>query len=334
MARGDVVTEIEPAGAGGELAHPDPLLDYTEKWLHNRRYSEHTREAYRRDVAQWLSWCDRHGLDPLQARFTDVNTWGRALEGGDEGKPLAVATVARKMSAVSSWYAFLVKLGALPANPAAASDRPEVDRDYSATVAFDHAQAAQMLRVAALGDPWIGKASPLLAAWLVELGTRATETTLVQVADLGHDGGFRIVRMVAMKGGRKRSRVIPPPLAVLLEDYLQHLVATEGVTDVSELEGALFRNEYGNPIDRQDVYRFVKRLAKAAALPNAEQITPHSFRHAWNRMARSRGAALEDRQFAMGHRDPRTTRRYDQADQALQRDPSLLVAAALTIGEE
>jgi hypothetical protein len=40
-------------------------------------------------------------------------------------------------------------------------------------------------------------------------------------------------------------------------------------------------------------------------------------------------AALEDRQVAMGHRDPRTTRRYDAADVALERDPSLLVAAAV-----
>jgi integrase/recombinase XerD len=329
------MTEVEVLDSVlGELVERDPLAEYTENWLFNRRFSPHTREAYRRDVGQWLSWCSEHGLDPLQVRFTDVNSWGRALEGGDEGKPLAATTVARKMSAISSWYAFLVKLGALPANPAAASDRPEVDRDFSATVAFTHEDAAKMLGCAQRGDKWIGPVAHVLATWLVEMGTRASETVAVQVSDLGHDRGFRIVAMRNMKGGRSRIRVIPQPLALLLEEFLQWRVATERVADVSELEGALFVNEYGNSLTRKDVGRFVRRLAKEAGLVNADKITPHSFRHAWNQMARRRGAALEDRQFAMGHRDPRTTRRYDQADQALERDPSLLVAAAVTIGRE
>lgn len=318
----------------GELAERDPFVEFTERWLANRRFSPHTKEAYRRDVGQWLTWCTERGLDPLQVKFTDVNEWGRGLECGDAGKPMAATTVARKMSAVSSWYAFLLKLGALPANPAAASDRPEVDRDFSATVAFAHEDAARMLAVARRGDRWIGRAAAALATWLVELGTRASETVAVQVSDLGHDRGFRIVTMRNMKGGRSRVRVIPQQLAGMIDEYLAWRVATERVADVSELEGALFVNDDGNALTRKDIYRFVKRLAKEAGLANADKITPHSFRHAWNQMARRNGAALEDRQFAMGHRDPRTTRRYDQAAQALERDPSLLVAAAVAVPTE
>jgi integrase/recombinase XerD len=314
------VTEIEVLRlAGGELITHDLLQEFTERWLVNRRFSPHTQEAYRRDVGQWLTWCAQHELDPLRAGWTDVNAWGRFLEAPDTGRGLAVATVARKMSAVSSWYAFLVKLGALGANPAAAADRPSVDRDYSTTVSFSHEDASAMLRVAARGDAWIGP---------VELGTRATETTMVQIGNLGYDRGFRIVHMQEMKGGRQRVRVIPPPLAALLEQYLAGRAAAEGV-EIEQLQGQLFVDALGQPLTRHDIYRFVRRLARIAGLANAEKITPHSFRHAWNRMARRRGAALEDRQFAMGHRDPRTTRRYDAADVALERDPSLLVAAAV-----
>ena len=37
---------------------------FTEAWLENRRLSDHTRDAYRRDVTSWLTWCAERGLDP------------------------------------------------------------------------------------------------------------------------------------------------------------------------------------------------------------------------------------------------------------------------------
>jgi integrase len=236
------------------------------------------------------------------------------------------------MSAVSSWYAFLVKLNALPANPAAVADRPKVDRDYSPTVSFTHEEAARMLKAAAARDRWIGPVALPLATWLVELGTRASETARVRVEDLGWDRGYRIVHMRGMKGGRDRIRVIPPPMIPLLEQYLLWRASCDDC-EVEELRGPLFVTDEGFAMDRHDIYRFVRRLAREAGLPNADRITPHSFRHAWNGMARRRGAPLEDRQWAMGHKDPRTTRRYDRNDSALESDPSLLVAAAVATEE-
>ncbi|WP_157746489.1 tyrosine-type recombinase/integrase [Micromonospora inositola] len=72
----------------------------------------------------------------------------------------------------------------------------------------------------------------------------------------------------------------------------------------------------------------MKRLAKAAGMPNWQQISPHSFRHAWNTIARKKGSDLKDRQHALGHKDPRTTQRYDRDRDNLDPDPSILVAAA------
>lgn len=321
------MTEIEVFGAAGGLVGLEAIADFTEQWLANRRFSWNTREAYRRDVGQWIQRCAEYGLDPLQAKFTDVNAWGRELESPEVGKALAPATVARKMSAVSSWYDFIVRLGGLPANPAAVSDRPDVDRDFSPTVSFTHEDAARMLDVAGAGDPYVGRASHLLASWLVEMGTRATETTEIDLKALGHDQGFRIVQLT-LKGGRRQKRPLPPPLALLLEYYLIARADDAGC-DIEDLAGPLFVDDAGYPLTRYDLYRFVRRLARAASLPNADRISPHSFRHAWNGMARKAGAALEDRQDAMGHRDPRTTRRYDRAGRSLMHDPALLVAAAV-----
>lgn len=312
----------------GEVVVHDSLLAFTEQWLANRRFADNTKEAYRRDTHRWLTWCAEHDVNPLEATWVDVNAWGRSLEAPDSGRPAAPSTVARKMSAVSSWYAFLVKLGALPANPAAVADRPKLDRDYSPTVSFSRDEAQAMLAVAERRDKWIGPATLPLACWLVELGTRASETTKVKVEDLGWSNGSRIVHMRGMKGGRSRIRVIPPPLVPRIEQYLRWRAACEDC-EVEDLRGPLFVDEDGFVMDRHHIYRFVRRLAREAGLPNAGRITPHSFRHAWNRLARQQGAELTDRQRAMGHQDPRTTQRYDGDDVALERDPSMLVAIAV-----
>ena len=50
-------------------ALPSGPVEVTEAWLRNRRLSEHTRDAYRRDVAGWLAWCAGRDLDPLRATF-------------------------------------------------------------------------------------------------------------------------------------------------------------------------------------------------------------------------------------------------------------------------
>jgi integrase len=52
------------------------------------------------------------------------------------------------------------------------------------------------------------------------------------------------------------------------------------------------------------------------------------LRHAFATAARDEGVALEDVQDAMGHADPRTTRRYDRDRHNLDRDPAYVIAAA------
>ncbi|WP_433732588.1 tyrosine-type recombinase/integrase (plasmid) [Actinoplanes sp. CA-051413] len=60
------------------------------------------------------------------------------------------------------------------------------------------------------------------------------------------------------------------------------------------------------------VYAIVRRLARAAGLPAAEQVSPHSLRHSAATAALDDGAPLRDVQDFLGHADPRTTRRYDR----------------------
>jgi integrase len=97
---------------------------------------------------------------------------------------------------------------------------------------------------------------------------------------------------------------------------------------VEELAGPLFVTKTGARIDRHAVFRLVRRLAERAGISAFAQLSPHSLRHAFATTARAEGVALEDVQDAMGHADPRTTRRYDRDRHNLDRDPSYAIWAA------
>ena len=65
--------------------------------------SRHTRRAYFADLTDLLAWCDRHGVDPLAARRADLDAYKAALVGR-----FADRTIARRLAALSSWYAYLL----------------------------------------------------------------------------------------------------------------------------------------------------------------------------------------------------------------------------------
>jgi integrase/recombinase XerD len=314
-----------PAASGTVALPVQEYVDFTDAWLANRRLSDHTREAYRRDVTVFLAWCTEHAIEPLQAQFTHINEYARALESTVDprsGRTLAPTTVARKLSGLSSWYDFLLKLQVVKANPVGGADRPSVDRDHSGTVGMSPAEVDAMLR-AAEADSSLHHA---VIALLADLGMRVGEVCQLTVDDLGHERGHRTVRFTG-KGGKPRRRALAPGTAAALDKYLDDRARIAGVTR-DELAGPVFVTQTGSAVNRVFVFRLVRRLAEKAGIPSADRLSPHSLRHAFATTARSEGVPLEDVQDAMGHADPRTTRRYDRDRHNLDRDPSYAIWAA------
>ncbi|SCL36341.1 Site-specific recombinase XerD [Micromonospora nigra] len=308
---------------------PGTPADFTDAWLRNRRLSDHTRDAYRRDVAGWLAWCAARELDPLRANFLHVNAYGRDLEATvavRSGRPLTPATVARKLSALSSWYDFLVKLRVIDANPVAGADRPRVDRDHSATIGLNPEEVDALLAAADADTGPTAARNRAAIALLADLGLRVGELVSLNLTDLGAERGHRSVRFVG-KGGKARRRALTPGTAYALDAYLAQRAAARGVT-VDQLTGPLLVTASGARLDRHSVFRMVRRLAHTAGIPAWAQLSPHSLRHAFATTARAEGVPLEDVQDAMGHADPRTTRRYDRDRHNLDRDPAYVIWAA------
>lgn len=142
--------DMVPTPRGSEVdvsrisARGDELARAVYAWLLSSR-SAHTRAAYYREADAWFRWCTDRGVDPAAATRGHVDAYARALE---EGAGAAAATIARALSAISSFYAYAVDEGVLEHNPASRARRPRVNRDTSATVGLSAEQARALLAAA------------------------------------------------------------------------------------------------------------------------------------------------------------------------------------------
>jgi site-specific recombinase XerD len=302
----------------GELGVPeldeDPYWRLVAAFLVECRRAQ-TRRAYFTDLKAWYAWCVARELHPLQARRHDVALWARQL--GEQpqpstGKVQAPASIARRLSCLSSFYGYGVEVSVLEENPVANVKRPRVGTN-SLTVGLTRDELEQLLQAAEADGP----RSAALITLLAYNGLRVDEALSRNVEHLGHQLGHRVLR-VTRKGGREALEPLSAPVERALDAYLS-----------DRTSGALFVDDRGRRMYEAQAWRLVRRLARNVGLKCAGQLSPHSLRHTFATSLDDAGVPLQDIQDAMGHADPRTTRRYMATHQHLDRHATYAFAAWL-----
>lgn len=321
-------------------------------WLSGMR-SEHTQMAYARDIGipvprrtgrprssrapAWLAWCQAAGLaTPLDASEDHLTLYARALDAAG----LSAATCARKLSAIASWYAWLARRGHIVIPIGKEVARPSVSPDVSVTPGLTHGQALAMITTAdAMNTPQGARTSALIAV-LILTGARVSEVTGADIEDLGTDRGHRVL-WVTRKGGVRQALALVGPAAGRVDAYLAARTDLAAVPALPGRAGARPRRVLfataprGARMFPADIWHLVRRIAAEADLPPdlVARLGPHAMRHAFATLSLDAGASLRDLQDALGHADPRTTRRYDRSRHSLDRAPGYKLAAFLAVPE-
>jgi site-specific recombinase XerD len=294
-------------------AADDPLLRLAAAWL--LAYPTRTATVYRRDLEAWAAWCAGLSIHPFAAERHHVDAWVRHLTTTPQprtGRPAAAASIARRLSALSSFYDHGIAAEVLTHSPVASVRRPRVS-DESQAVGLTTDEVRRLIATAVGHSP----RSAALVLLLTSVGLRISEALGTDVRDFGHDHGHRVIK-VTRKGGRTARAVVPPQAVRALEAYIGErtsgpiFLASDGVS----------RYPY------KSAYEQLDRLTKAAKLPAG--VTPHSLRHAWATEADRLRVPLQDIQDGLGHADPRTTRRYIAKRNQNDRSPNYAIAAAFT----
>ena len=281
--------------------------------------SENTTKAYRRDLAGYFSFLDAHDLDALDARREHVDLFRHSLTG-------ASSTVARKLSAVSSFYSYAGSAGRVTANPAALVKRPKVASDAGSTPGMTD-QQAQALLDAARAD---SARSYALVSVLLFTGARLSEALGANFSDLRHDAGHRLLT-VTRKGGTRAPLPLPPQVVNALGSYLGASVAQGSeitITDAASAHAPIFRTATGKRWASSEAFRTIQRLARLSGIEG--EISPHSLRVTHITMALAHGAPIHEVQDSVGHKDPRTTQRYNRGRNRLERSSAYTVASVLS----
>ena len=304
-------------------ADADPVTLLVLGWLAANR-SENTRTAYARDIGitpprrpsrapSWLTWCQEQGVHPVTGvTGLHVARYARQLETAG----LSPASAARKLAAVSSWYAWLARRGHIPASPATAIIRPRTAPAAPPVPGLTQAQALKLLHTADQAPGHQRARTAALVALLLFTGARLSEIIGADISDLGTHQGDRVLWVTRGKG-RRQGLPLPGPATTRLAAYL---AGRPGSQDVP----ALFATETGRRLFPADVRRTVRRLATRAGLPAdlASHLGPRTLQHTFATLYLQAGGSLSDLHGAMGHTDPRTTRRYDQARYTPATDPA------------
>ena len=299
-------------------ADADPVTRLVLGWLAGQR-SESTRAAYARDIGitprrrpsrapSWLAWCQEQGVHPVTgATGLHVARYARELDLAE----LSPASAARKLAAVSSWYAWLARRGHITASPAVGIARPRAGPDTSARPVLTREQVLALVHAA---DTARGPQRARTAALLAVLGA--------DVEDLGTDRGHRVL-WVTRKNGRRLGLTLPGLAAARIDAYLAGRAEDKRVP-------VLFATGTGGRLFAADVWRIVRRLAAQAGLPIdlAAHLGPSAMRRSFAALYLDSGGALHGLQSARGHADPRTTRRYERGRPARGHSPRPASAAA------
>jgi integrase/recombinase XerD len=336
-----------------DAADADPVTRLVLGWL-AAKTSEHTRVAYARDVGitpqrrssrapSWLAWCRAEGVHPVaEVTGLHVARYARQLQGAG----LSPASVARKLAAISGWYAWLARRGHIAASPALGISRPRTSSRSAAAPGLTRDQAVALVRAAdRAAGPQRARTAALVAVLLLT-GARVSEVIGADVEDLGIDRGRRVL-WVTRKYGRRQALTLPGPAAFRIDAYLAQradlvradLVGRADVAVAAVPSGVpdapprrvLFATETGGRLFAADVWRAVRRISARAGLPPelAGRLGPREMRHSFASLYLDAGGSLRDLQSAMGLADLRATRQYDRSRRASYRPPGYVVAAYL-----
>jgi integrase/recombinase XerD len=261
------------------------------------RFKGSSREHTESDLRCYLTWCAERGLDPLAARQRPhlelYILWMQEIR---RFKP---STTSRRFSVTAGFYRTCVIDGLLEHSPAEHVRRPAVPAE-SLTLGFTHLQFEALLTAARESSHPCDFA---LVAMLGLLGLRIFEATGADIADVGEEHGYRVLR-VCGKGTKVVLVPLPPAVGRAIDTAIG-----------ARTSGPVLLNSRGTRMDRHAATRRLRRLSEAAGV-RITRPHPHMLRHTFVTTMLDAGVDLRDVQIAARHADPRTTMRYDRAQES------------------
>jgi integrase/recombinase XerD len=270
---------------GGELARPAPRVDFEQaaRAVINAKRSKHTRDAYSRDLAGWISFCEVAAIDPSRATIDDATKFRDDLTGADDSRR-------RRLATLSSIYKTLHRAGGVvignPFHPGILAwpvagtvlKAHRIDEDQGSRIVAAAAEHSRDHAVLCL---------------LYDTGWRRSAVAMIRRAN------YRNGRVFGRgKGGKELEVELPPSSVAAIDRWLSEVRVSDYLFPARDGEGHLHPGTVNKIVDHW------ARVIDPAA-------HPHSFRALFIRTGLDAGIPQHEVQGAAGHSSPEMTARYD-----------------------
>ena len=276
------------------------LASFADYLTLERGSSRNTVSSYGRDLRHLIQFLASRSVDaPDRATTPQLRDFVFHLK--DLG--LAATSIRRHISAVRTYYRFLVAEGHVVRDPTERLATPKKWRSLPAVLTV--AEVERLLAAPHADDPLAWRDRALLE-FAYATGARVSELVGIGVADVLFDEG-----LARLFGKGSKERLVPVgrralgAVALWVREIRPRLEKGGG-------RGRLFLNARGGPLSRVGAWGIIRKSARAAGL--TKRVTPHTLRHTFATHLLEGGADLRAVQEMLGHADLSTTQLYTRVD--------------------
>ncbi|HYU01371.1 MAG TPA: site-specific tyrosine recombinase XerD [Gemmatimonadales bacterium] len=275
----------------------EPFRDYLALEAGN---SANTVGNYVRDIGRFIAHAAARGASrPDAITATQLREFIYDLK--DLG--LAPATIRRQISAIRTYYRFLIGEGHATRDPSERLESPKQWRTLPTVLTV--AEVGRLLAAPNTDEPLAMRDRALLE-FAYATGARVSEVVGMRPQDLLYEDG-----LARVFGKGAKQRIVPVGRRALgaVALYAREIRPR---FDKGKTRGVLFLNARGTPLSRVGAWMIIKRAAKLAGL--TKRVTPHTLRHSFATHLLEGGADLRAVQEMLGHADLATTQLYTHVD--------------------
>ncbi len=254
-------------------------------YIQNRGFSLHTYNSYEKDLKDFIAYFNNKKLKDITVG--DIRFYIRSLY----DRKYKVATIARHISTLKSFYKYLESENIISFNPMVLVSNPKKDKKLPNYLNYEDLE--KLLNTPDINNKW-GLRDALILEMLYSTGIRVSELVNIKIKDI--DFNARKI-LVFGKGRKERIVFYGSNCADLLEKYLQ-----------KQHENYLFTNTKGNRLNERTVRQIVSDTALKAHIN--VKVTPHTLRHTYATHLLNGGADLKSVGDLLGHESLSTTGIY------------------------
>jgi integrase/recombinase XerD len=275
----------------------EPFQEYL---LLEQGASPETQVAYHRDVARFAGYAvGRGAASPPEVTPKLLREYLYHLK--DLG--LAPSSIRRNVSAIRTYFRFLLGEGHLTRDPSERIESPKRWRTLPDVLTV--AEVDRLLAAPALDDPLVFRDRALLEL-AYGAGLRVSEWISIGVRAVMFDEG-----LVRVFGKGSKERLVPigrraiGAIATYVRELRPRLERGQG-------KGVLFLNARGEPLTRMGAWKILRKYVERAGIE--KHVSPHTLRHSFATHLLEGGADLRAVQEMLGHADISTTQIYTHVD--------------------